>query len=202
MSSTSGSAWCSSRTATLAGLIALSIAGTAPAAGAVFHSRSEALGLAFPDADRIERKSFVLTEVQKQAVEEQSRAPLDSQLVTVYTAHGPEGPIGYALIDIHRVRTMNEALLVVLGNNGRVRSLRLLAFHEPPEYMPPPRWLEQFEERSSEDSLRVRGDIHAIAGATLSTRAVTRAVRRSLALFQVLIAPNTHTTPSPQKKDE
>ncbi|NRA03862.1 MAG: FMN-binding protein [Myxococcales bacterium] len=202
MSSTSGSAWSSSRTATLAGLIAVSIAGAAPAAGAVFHSRSEALELAFPDADRIERKSFVLTEAQKGAVEEQSRAPLDSQLVTIYTAYGPDGPIGYALIDIHRVRAMNEALLVVLQNDGRVRSLRLLAFYEPPEYMPLPGWLEQFEERSSEDPLRVRGDIHAIAGATLSTRAVTRAVRRSLALFQVLIAPEAHATPPPRGKDE
>ncbi|MEE2704076.1 MAG: FMN-binding protein [Myxococcota bacterium] len=200
MSSTSGSAWCSRRRVTLAAGVVVAIWGALPAAGAVFHSRNEALELAFPDADRIERRTFVLTDAQAAAVEAQARAPLGSRLATIYTAHGPEGPTGYALIDVHRVRSLNEALLVVLGTDGRVRSLRLLAFHEPPEYMTPERWLEQVQGRSSQDALRVRGDVHAIAGATLSTRAVTRAVRRSLALFQVLVAEDEPGSPPGEGK--
>ena len=49
-------------------------------------------------------------------------------------------------------------------NGCRVRSLRLLAFPEPPEYKTPERWLQQFEGRTTRDPLRVRGEIHGIAG--------------------------------------
>jgi Na+-translocating ferredoxin:NAD+ oxidoreductase RnfG subunit len=86
------------------------------------------------------------------------------------------------------VRTHQEALLVVLTPGGRVRSLRVLAFYEPEEYLAPQRWLGQMEGRALDDRLRLGGDLHGIAGATLSSRAVTDAVRRSLALFEVLAA--------------
>ena len=189
MSSTSDLGSCSKRRAALAAAAVLVICNATPSAGAVFHSRNEALALAFPNAERIERKTFALTEAQAAAVAAQSRGPLESRLVTFYVAVGSDGPTGYAVIDVHRVRSLNEALMVVLGKDGRVRSLRLLAFHEPPEYKTPERWLQQFEGRTTRDPLRVRGEIHGIAGATLSTRAVALAVRRSLALWEVLIAP-------------
>jgi len=55
------------------------------------------------------------------------------------------------------------------------------------EYAPPERWLRQFEQRRLDPALRLGGEIHGIAGATLSAQAVTGAVRRALALFTVLI---------------
>ena len=36
--------------------------------------------------------------------------------------------LGYAVIDVHNVRTLPEAFMVVLSPEGEVRSLRLLAF--------------------------------------------------------------------------
>jgi Na+-translocating ferredoxin:NAD+ oxidoreductase RnfG subunit len=84
------------------------------------------------------------------------------------------------------VRTHPEAFLVVLSPEGSVRSLRVLAFHEPLEYLPPGRWYEQFGGKSLADALRVGGDVHGIVGATLTAQATTRGVRRALALYQVL----------------
>ena len=95
--------------------------------------------------------------------------------------------LGYALIDVHNVRTLSEAFLVVLTPEGEVRSLRLLAFHEPLEYMPNARWYDQFEEKSLSQPMRLGGDVHGIVGATLSARATTRGVRRALALYEVVI---------------
>jgi Na+-translocating ferredoxin:NAD+ oxidoreductase RnfG subunit len=63
----------------------------------------------------------------------------------------------------------------------------VLAFHEPEDYLPPERWLRQFEEKSLGPGVQLRRDIHGISGATLSSQAVTNAVRLSLALFQLLI---------------
>jgi hypothetical protein len=93
------------------------------------------------------------------------------------------------------VRTHQEALLVVLAPDGRVRSLRVLAFYEPEEYLAPQRWLDRLLGRALDDRLRLGGDVHGIAGATLSSRAVTDAVRRSLALFEVLVPPAAPAAP-------
>jgi hypothetical protein len=161
-------------------------AGGAAEAG-VYFSSSEALELAFPEADRIERKSLVVSDPQAAAIESLARAPLESRLVTIYTGVKDEEILGYAFIDIHTVRTMPEAFLIVISPEGQVDTLRVLAFYEPEEYLPPDRWLGQFDYRTLEETLRVGGGIHGIAGSTLSARAVTGGVRRSLALFEVLV---------------
>lgn len=157
-----------------------------PASGKVFLSRQEALAWAFPEAARVESRSLALTPAQAERVEALARAPLETRIVTLHTAHGADGVQGYAFIDVHTVRTLPEAFLVVLTPAGEVRSLRMLAFYEPPEYSPAERWLEQFEGRGLEGT-RLGGEIHGIAGSTLTSRAVTAAVRRSIALFEVLV---------------
>jgi Na+-translocating ferredoxin:NAD+ oxidoreductase RnfG subunit len=160
----------------------------APARAKVYLSRKEALAWAFPDADRVEAEAHVLDDAQVRAVESLARAPVETRIVKLYTAWREGAVAGHALIDIHTVRTLPEAFLVVLTPEGAVRSLRVLAFHEPPEYLPAERWLEQFEGRGLADDLTVGGAIHGIAGSTLSSRAVSGAVRRSLALHRVLVA--------------
>ena len=158
------------------------------AAGAkVFYSRSEALELAFPDAVRIETKTFVLSDEHVERIQKLSGAPVDSRLVKVYTGIGHEGVLGYAVIDIHTVRTLPEAFMVVLTPEGAVRTLRVLAFHEPLEYLPREGWYGQFDAKTLDAPLRLGGDIHGVVGATLSSRASTRGVRRALAYYAILI---------------
>jgi hypothetical protein len=174
-----------SRRAVLALLLMLAVA--TPAAAEVFLSQREALALAFPDADRIEKKSSVLSELQVQTVERLTGAKLESKLVTLHAGWRAEQLLGYALIDVHVVRTLPEAFLVVLSPDGRVVNLQLLAFYEPSEYKPSARFLAQFDARELGPELRLGGAIHGIAGSSLSARAVTTGVRRSLALYQVLV---------------
>jgi hypothetical protein len=121
-------------------------------------------------------------------VEELCGARLDTRLVTIHTGLREGRVLGHALIDVHTVRTLPEALLVVLTPEGSVRMLRVIAFHEPEEYLPRERWLAQFEGRRLGPRLRLRGEIDGVAGATLSSQAVTLAVRRALAIHQVLLA--------------
>ncbi len=177
-----------SRTILLAFALVLSGAvGTAKAG--VYLSRSEAIEQAFPDADRVTDRTFVLDDTQSSAVEKLARAKLDSKLVTVYTGYKANEVLGHALIDIHTVRTLPEAFMVVITPTGEIRSLRMLAFYEPGEYEPPTRWLGQFHNEALSEELQLRGKIHGIAGSTLSARAVTSGVRRALALYDVLMKP-------------
>jgi len=124
---------------------------------------------------------------QVERVQALARSPLESRLVKVYTGYREGELMGYAFIDVHNVRTLPEAFLVVLGPSGDVQALRVLAFHEPLEYKPADRWYEQFETKSLAAPLRLGGDVHGIVGATLSARATTRGVRRALALYEVVV---------------
>src|SRR5262249_23146759 len=138
-------------------------AGTANAK--LFYSRNEALKLAFPDSDRVDNRSILLDDAQATQIEQLAKSKLDSRLVTIYTGYRGNELLGSAFIDVHTVRTVPEALMTVLSPAGEVRMLRLLAFHEPLEYMPPERWYQQFESKSLDAPLRLDGDIHGIVGA-------------------------------------
>ena len=159
----------------------------APGAAKVFYSRSEALRIAFPDAERIEDQTYVLSDAQIERIGAIAQSPLDSKLVKIYRGFHGDQLLGYAVIDIHNVRTMPEAFMVVLTPEGSVRSVRVLAFHEPLDYLPSHRWYDQFDEKSLASPLRLGGDIHGVVGATLSARATTRGVRRALAFYRVLV---------------
>jgi hypothetical protein len=153
----------------------------------VYYSKSEALASAFPDADRVDSRTVLLGDEQAAAIESLAKARLETRLITVYTGVKDDQILGYAFIDVHTVRTLPEAFLIVLSPEGRIESLRVLAFYEPEEYLPTERWLAQFDQRVLAHELRLGGEIHGIAGSTLSARAVTDGVRRTLAIFELVV---------------
>ena len=181
-------------------VLAILLALPVGAGAKVYLSRQEAIAAAFPDADRIEETTLVIDDDQAKAIESRAKSKLDTRLVTVYTGIRDDRVLGHALIDVHTVRTLPEAFMVVLSPEGAVRSLRMLAFYEPEEYRPPDRWLAQFERERLGPELRLQGRIHGISGSTLSSRAVTGGVRRALALWEVVLKPGLAGDPSLAEK--
>jgi hypothetical protein len=166
------------------------VIGLASLAGAtVFYSRDEALHVAFPSADRTEARDFFLTPEQRAAIEKSARSALDSDLITVYVGWQGDRVLGYAIFDTHVVRTLPETFLTVLSPEGKIAATYVVAFYEPLEYLPSDRWLHQVEGKGSGDDLQVGHGIAAITGSTLSSNAVMGGVRRSLAIYAVLLAP-------------
>jgi hypothetical protein len=173
-----------------AALITLLAAGLAGDAGAkVFYAMDEALHLALPDASTIDKETLFLSEGEARQVESLARARLDSRMIPVYVGTRDKKVLGYAMVDIHVVRTQPEAVMVVLGPDGTVASTILLAFGEPLDYLPSSRWLRQFERKTLTPDLVLGQGIAAITGATLSAYGVTDSVRRALAVYQVVLAP-------------
>ena len=158
-----------------------------PSAATVFYARDEALKLAFPDAERTEARDFFLTPQQRSEIERQARAPVDSDLLTVYTGYHNGTLLGYAILDTHLVRTLPETFLVVVTPAGVVDATHVLAFYEPLEYLPGERWLGQFASKGCGDQLRVGRDIVGITGSTLTAQAVSGGIRRALAIYDVLL---------------
>ena len=60
------------------------------------------------------------------------------------------------------------------------------AFLEPPEYRAPPAWYGQYQGKSLNEDLNLQRGIRPLAGASLTASAANQAVRRVLAIDQVL----------------
>lgn len=177
------------------GLLALgasAVLGLLPAEVAsakVFASQQQALAEAFPDASRIDRRTVLLRKRDVAKITAITHEEVQAKVIVLYTAYKDDEIFGYAHIDVHNVRTKPEALMIVLTPAGTVRSVRILAFHEPLDYLPTDRWYAQFAGKSQQDGLRVGRDIHGVVGATLSARAAADGVRRMLAYWEVLLRP-------------
>ena len=154
--------------------------GAAPARARVLMSQKDALTLAFTAAAP-ERRTAFLTDAQVKAVEAAAQSKLESKVWTYYVAGSTT-----AYFESHLVRTMNETIMIVVDGNGAVRFVEILSFAEPDDYLASKRWLGQFPGRKLDDDLALRRGLRNIAGASLTSEAVTRAVRRALAVHQVL----------------
>jgi Na+-translocating ferredoxin:NAD+ oxidoreductase RnfG subunit len=169
-------------------LAALASLAAPPCGAAVFLTQAQALAEAFPRA-RCERRSFALTPEQARAVESRARVRLPSRLVTAYAAWRGDTLAGAAFFESRTVRTMPGVFMVVVAPDTTVARVEVLAFHEPPDYQPPARWLAGFAGRGLDDQLWPGRGLHHLAGATLSARAVTESTRLALALYETVVAP-------------
>lgn len=154
---------------------------------AQFLTQDEALALAFPGAST-ERVTAYLGDAELERARGLAgpEVEIESTVVTYYVAWRGDEPLGIAYFDVHRVRTLPEVLMVVVGPDDRIHRLETVVFREPPEYRAPEGWLRLFEARSLAPELSLKGDIPNLTGATLTSGAVTRASRRVLALHDVI----------------
>jgi len=162
--------------------------GRAPAQ--VLLTLEEALKLAFPGCE-VEKRTVFLTREQVKRASELAGEEIPSAIAYAYVARKEGRLVGTAYFDAHRVRTLRETLMVVVDPAQRVRRMELCAFAEPKEYAPRAAWYAQFTGRELDDELNLKRGIRGIAGATLSARAATSAVRRLLAVHQVLQKDNS-----------
>jgi len=167
-----------------AGALAAALLG-APAAARVHLTTDEALALAFPGCE-VERGTVYLTPEQRARARELAGEAPAAPIVHPYRATCAGLPGGVAYFDVHTVRTLPEALMVVVDPQGRVERVEVLSFSEPEDYLPRAPFYEQFEGRALDAELALRRGVRSVAGATLTARSTTAAVRRVLALHRVL----------------
>jgi Na+-translocating ferredoxin:NAD+ oxidoreductase RnfG subunit len=152
----------------------------------VYYSKDEAFELAFGKDAVVESIPVFLTDEQVGKIEKTARVKVDSKLVTFYEGKHGDRTLGYAAIESHVVRSQQETLLIVLSPSGELTRIEVLAFHEPPEYQSPVRWLQRLYRRTVADLVLNQG-IDGIAGATLSSRAVLDGTRKVMAIYQLAL---------------
>ena len=181
--STSGWATCS-RAGSLTLLAIVVGLAVAPAAANVLLTVDEALALALPGCD-VERETIFLTDEEvsaaEQASEEKTRA-----LVVRYTGTREGERVGTVYFDTHRVRSLDETLMVLVAPDGSIGRIEVVSFDEPLDYMPREKWYRQFDGEDLDGDLRLHHSIRAVTGATLTAVATTSAARRVLGIHRVI----------------
>lgn len=165
----------------------------APAELGAQLSLQEALRSAFPPPAVVERRTAFLSAEDLAAIRAAAGpdAPITQRVVSYYVARQGGKPVGVAYFDSHRVRTLNEVVMIVVepsdsgsGSRDRIRSVEVLRFAEPPEYHASEVWLDQFNGRRLGPELSLKRSIANMTGATLTSNAIVRAVRRVLATHE------------------
>lgn len=149
-------------------------------------SREEVLRSVYPEGSFQAQRVF-LTNSEKERAEELSGQRVRSALIARFLITDAENQsLGRAYVDTHTVRTKKESLLICLDRQGEVIRIEVTAFLEPPEYQAPAQWYAQYEGFDFDDEPRMHQEIQPLAGATLTAQAANEAVRRVLAIDQVL----------------
>lgn len=151
----------------------------------IFYSKTEALELAFGKAP-VENLSLFPEDADAAKIQQLAKTKLESGLFTFYVGKEGDKILGYAAIETENVRTKPETVMIVLTPEGELRNVYLLAFHEPPEYMPPERWFESLLKHPLADLDFGKG-VDGISGATLSTHSALNSVRKVMAIYQVMV---------------
>jgi len=180
--------------ATLPGVVA-GIAGADDVT--VYLSADEAMKLAFPAASRFETLTVPVSAEVRARLSERMGEPFDAQSIELRRAWSGDGSgehlAGRAVLndDIGKYRPITY--LVAVDPQGKVVRVELLVYRESHGGQVHGRdFLAQYEGKSATDPVRVGKDVTSISGATLSARAVTKGVKRTLLLLEALDA-----TPAP-----
>ncbi|MCH9814737.1 MAG: FMN-binding protein [Epsilonproteobacteria bacterium] len=133
----------------------------------------------------IEKKSIILTKKEAQAIQQKARAKLNSKIVRLYNLKKENTLVGYGVLLKRRIRTKNAAVLYMIDNSKKLKSIEILSFSEPREYKPNKKWQAVFTGKSGKDMIISGKDIPTISGATMSARALSDAARIALAVIEV-----------------
>lgn len=158
--------------------------------GEVYLMKKEALELAFPDADKIDKKSVFLNDNQINKLQKLSKSKINSRVILFHIGKKGDEILGYAVVDTHIVRSKSQTILVVLNPEGKLKYVEILAFFEPPEYKPTPVWLDLFKGKGGNDNIRVGYDLPNISGATISSNKTAEAIRKVITIFNYFIKGN------------
>jgi len=178
-----------SRVLRIAAALSLSVAATA-VADEVYLSSDEAPHAVFPDADRFARRQIPSTpELREQAARRLGdlKPSIWEPSYEVTTAFAGDRRLGRSIV-VEEIGK-HRAITLVIGVDPqlRVAGVAVMVYREAyGGEIRTRRFLDQYRGKGEDDPLLPSVDIRNITGATLSARAVGRAVRKAIAVLEAI----------------
>lgn len=137
------------------------------------------------NAKSVESQNIILSEEQTQQLSKASMQKIETKLYRLYIAKNDAKIVGYGVLLNKKVRTKTAIALYLIGTDTKIKSIEIVAFNEPMEYLPTKTWLDGFDNKNAANTLRLNQDIPTVSGATLSARAITDGARIALSLIDI-----------------
>lgn len=185
-------------------LLGLTIAGPAPPPAArseVYLTEEEALKIAFPGAEIVEKKLVAFSKVEREEITEAAGRKEVSGIFRYFIGRRSGVVSGFAVIEDCLGKSEPITYMVATDADGKIRAVEILAYRESHGgEVRQERWREQFVGKQAGSPLRVGTDVQNIAGATISCRSVTDGVRLQVVCLQVALrstARSSGASPAP-----
>ncbi len=162
----------------------------------VLTTLEEALKSVLPEAQTITDEVVVLTDAQKNIIEEKAHLTLDPELdreFTIFTGTANGKIVGYAIQDTVRGKWGPIYYVLSLNPEGQVIDTVVLEFRERRgRPIAKRRFLKQFRGKTVSDRIKLKKDIRGITGASISSRGMTNGIRKVVHVVNELYVKGMH----------
>src|SRR4051812_10005810 len=146
-------------------------------------TQEQALKIVFPKSESVTAEKKVLTGEQRKQLENDTGLRFPEAEYSTFTAKTKSAADGYAVILNEIGKHENITFIVGVSPKGKVLEVAIMEYRESRgSEVKEQRFLSQFHGKTANDPIRVNQDIVNYTGATLSSYAIARGVRRALAL--------------------
>ena len=136
---------------------------------------------------KIVKKNILLKSSQAKVIQSNAKVKITSKIFRIFTATKEGELLGYGILVNRKVRSKNAVVLYMISKDSILKSIEVIAFNEPMEYIPSDKWSSQFENKQTSKNLKLGSDIATITGATLSARSITDGSRLAFAFYNEML---------------
>jgi len=153
--------------------------------GADVLSRDQVLNNAFPLAETFVRKVIRLSDEQMKKLSRDSGQKISSRFVTVYIAKNDDESLGYGFIGYTKGKSSFIKYFVAITPDGKIHSIEIMSYRgEKGSEVRHEIFKKQFVGKRVDSNIKVGSDINAISGATISSQAITKGIRKIMYIWQ------------------
>ncbi|WP_321778426.1 FMN-binding protein [Sulfurimonas sp.] len=167
-------------------LLTLFIILALPLSAKILISPIDAMKQSFGNSAKIVKKNIILNRKQAKSIQQTSKVKLRTKIFRTFKASTNGKILGYGVLINKKVRSKNAVILYIISKNI-LKSIEIIAFNEPHEYIPSKKWISQFQDIKTDKQLRVGRQIPTITGATMSARSITDGSRLAFAIYNELL---------------
>ena len=158
-----------------------------PLSAKILISPVDAMKNSYGSSAKIIKKNITLNKKEIKAVQESAKVKLKSKTFKTFKASKSGKTVGYGVLINRKVRSKNAVVLYLISKDSILKSIEIIAFNEPHEYIPSKKWISQFENVTTDKKLRVGKEIQTITGATMSARSLTDGSRLAFSIYNELL---------------
>ena len=167
-------------------------AAAVPVSAEVYLSESQAIGAILGDKAIVRREHKILDPAMRKKLEQSSSLQFPENEYTFFIATQDGKPAKYAIALNEVGKTEPITFMVGMSPEGKVSEVVIMEFRENRGWeVKEKRFLNQFRGKTGHSAIRVDEDIINYAGATLSSKAITRGVKRALLLLDAFYPGDT-----------